>query len=221
MKSIMKFIKKTWWLFLSLFLAPIGVITVFAILEYGFHRIDMSAGEWAELLGGAFGYWGTVVLGTLAFWQNDRVQENNNLLIEYEKSKLSPVFSLKLEGYTGYLQNVKFRLLNCSDNIAYGIVISNLSIYKVTAIGECTLIECTAIATADSLYILGAHEDRIIEYNNQKPTISSSDTIQMIVSVTASDVIGLMKKTTVKLLFDNQLKCNYSYIVESVVEKHY
>ena len=46
MNSVFQFIKKTWWLFLILFLAPITVIAVFAVKEYALNQIDLSAGDW-------------------------------------------------------------------------------------------------------------------------------------------------------------------------------
>ena len=67
MNNVFQFIKKLG-VFLILFLAPIAVIAVFAVKEYALEQIDLSAGDWAGLWGSAFVYWGTVILGTLAFW---------------------------------------------------------------------------------------------------------------------------------------------------------
>lgn len=84
MHEFWKFIKRTWWLFLILFFAPIIIILIFFIDEYVLHNIDMSAGEWANLLGSTFGYWGTVLLGVLAFWQNERATLINEKLYAFE-----------------------------------------------------------------------------------------------------------------------------------------
>ena len=84
MKNIWDFIKRTWWLVIILFIIPICVIAVFAIKEYVMHEIDLLASDWASMFSSAFSYWGTILLGTLAFWQNDRVMriEERNLDIQ-------------------------------------------------------------------------------------------------------------------------------------------
>lgn len=96
MRNFFNFIRRTWMLFLLLFTAPVIVIVLFAIKEYVFHSIDLSAGEWANLMGCAFSYWGTILLGTLAFWQNDRImqlEERNAEIQEIElKMKSVPDF---------------------------------------------------------------------------------------------------------------------------------
>lgn len=96
MRNFFDFIRRTWLLFLLLFIAPVIVIALFAIKEYVFHSIDLSAGEWADLMGSVFSYWGTILLGTLAFWQNDRImqlEERNAEIQETElKMKSTPDF---------------------------------------------------------------------------------------------------------------------------------
>ncbi len=96
MKYFFDFIKRTWLLFLLLFIAPVIVVALFAIKEYVFHSIDLSAGEWVNLMGCVFSYWGTILLGTLAFWQNDRImqlEERNAEIQETElKMKYTPDF---------------------------------------------------------------------------------------------------------------------------------
>lgn len=92
MKRFSNFFKFTWWLFIILFLAPIIIVAVFANLQFCWRIIDLEAGDWSSLFGSVIGYWGTVILGTLAFWQNHQIQVNNNVLIEYEKNKMAPFF---------------------------------------------------------------------------------------------------------------------------------
>lgn len=104
-KSLFNFLKKTWGLFLILFIAPVIVVSVFAIKEYVFHEIDLSAGEWSNLMGSIFSYWGTVLLGTLAFWQNDRI--------------------LQLEERNLEIQEVELRLNNRSDFVIDSIYLSS------------------------------------------------------------------------------------------------
>jgi hypothetical protein len=100
MHDFWEFIKRTWWLFLILFFAPIIIIFIFFIDEYVLHHIDMSAGEWANLLGATFGYWGTVLLGVLAFWQNERTALVNEKLFAFEdiNKKINNTPKLKILG---------------------------------------------------------------------------------------------------------------------------
>lgn len=214
MNNVFKFIKKTWWLFLILFLAPIAVIVVFAVEEYALNQIDLSAGDWASLWGAAFAYWGTVILGTLAFWQNTQVQENNDLLIKFEKNKVAPVFSLLLEGYQGLLQNLKFELTNCSDNLACNLEVSDLEINKITAQGNSVFVGRTDVVNSDKISILEAHSHINLEYNNNSITKRNGETVLFIIKITASDVIGLTRTTIVNIYIGDSLKCKYKYKIQ-------
>ena len=115
MKDFLKFIKKTWWLFLILFFAPIVVISIFAYQEYILGRIDLNAGEWASLFGASFGFWGTALLGSLAFWQNERVTQLNERLshvkeIELEESNRPELIITGIELYTANDKSYKGEL---------------------------------------------------------------------------------------------------------------
>lgn len=214
MSKVFKFIKKTWWLFLILFLAPIAVIAVFAVKEYALNQIDLSAGDWAGLWGSAFAYWGTVILGTLAFWQNTQVQENNDLLINFEKNKVAPVFSLLLEGYQGLLQDLKFKLTNCSDNLACNLDVSDLEIYKTTAQGDTVFISRTAVVNSDKISILETHSHIHLEYNNDSVTKRNGEIVLLIIKITASDIMGLTRTTIVNIYIGDNLKCKYEYKIQ-------
>lgn len=100
MKNLWDFIKRTWLLFIILFVAPICVIAVFAIKEYVMHDIDLSASDWSAMLSSLFTYWGTILLGMLAFWQNDRVMhlEERNLDIRERELKENNVPNFEIEG---------------------------------------------------------------------------------------------------------------------------
>lgn len=214
MNKVFKFIKKTWWLFLILFLAPITVIAIFAVKEYALNQIDLSAGAWAGLWGSAFAYWGTVILGTLAFWQNTQVQQNNNLLVNFEKNKVAPVFSLLLEEYQGLLQNLKFRLTNCSENLAYNLDVSDLEIYKTTAQGDSIFISRTAVVNSDKISVLETHSHIDLEYNNNSVTKRKGEIVLLIIRIKASDIIGLTRTTIVNIYISDNLKCKYEYKIQ-------
>lgn len=218
MNNVFQFIKKTWWLFLILFLAPIAVIAVFAVKEYALNQIDLSAGDWAGLWGSAFAYWGTVILGTLAFWQNTQVQENNDLLINFEKNKVAPVFSLLLEGYQGLLQNLKFKLTNCSDNPACNLNVSDLEIHKITVQGDSVFISRTPVVNSGKISILETHSHINLEYNNNSVTRGNGEIILLIIKITASDIIGLTRTTIVNIYIGDSLKCKYEYKIQHISE---
>lgn len=221
MKKLFAFLKNTWWLFLLLFLAPFVVITVFAVKEYIFHQIDMSAGDWASLWGSAFGYWGTVVLGTLAFWQNIQVQENNDILINYEKQKMAPVFSLALEGYKGMLQNLKFILSNSSDNIACSFEISDLNILKIDDKEIASLICKTPVIKSDKISVLEAHSQIELECQNNVIEVKNGEIILLILRITASDIVGVTRITEVRIYINDKLKCKYEYLIQNIHEQCY
>lgn len=214
MNNVFQFIKKLS-VFLILFLAPIAVIAVFAVKEYALEQIDLSAGDWAGLWGSAFVYWGTVILGTLAFWQNTQVQENNDLLINFEKNKVAPVFSLLLEGYQGMLQKLKFKLTNCSDNLACNLNVSDLEIHKITVQGDSVFISRTPIVNSDKISILETHSHINLEYNNSV-TRANGEMILLIIKIIASDIIGLTRTTIVNIYIGDSLKCKYEYKIEHI-----
>lgn len=217
MKNFLKFIKKTWWIILILFLAPFIVLSVFAFMDFALHQIDMKAGDWANLLGAAFGYWGTVILGILSFWQNQQVQENNDILINYERSRMAPVFSLILDSYQGKLQNLKFILLNCSDNIACALEVSDLEIYKINSLGSESFLSRIPIKGKNMASVLEAHSEVDLEYGNNNILISNNEKIYLIIKITASDIIGLTKITTVKIQISDKYECKYEYNVKDVL----
>lgn len=117
MNDFWKFIRRTWWLFFLLFIAPLIIIFVFFIDEYILHRIDMSAGEWANLLSATFGYWGTVLLGVLAFWQNERTSLINERLFAFEdiNKKIANTPILKIIGCEIFSDN-NYKSILIEDN---------------------------------------------------------------------------------------------------------
>lgn len=211
MNDLFKFLKKTWWLFFLLFIAPIIVVSVFAVLEFLLNRIDMSSGEWATLLGSAFGYWGTVILGTLAFWQNDKIQENNDILIQYERRKMSPVFSLYFIESEAMFSKISLNIVNCSDNIACDMEISNLSIERIKSDGFIESIGNYSIMKQEKGIFLGARENMTVIFDTPKIQLDKMEYLRCKINIFSTDIIGLSKKTTVTISINNNLKCNYKY----------
>lgn len=186
MKNIFEIIKKTWLLFILLFIAPIIVVAVFMIKEYILFNIDLSAGEWSALLGSVFSYWGTIILGTLAFWQNDRImrlEERNAEIQETElKSKNKPDFSidkasilltnsdereLKLEtlikpDYRDSYQS----LIKVSEDSSF--VVINIVLKNSSNAAACNVEVFESILNKDfkdKIFVMGSHVYKVIEEN--------------------------------------------------------
>lgn len=81
------FVKKYKLFIIILALIPIITILVFAILEYALHKIDMKAAEWAAFIGTILGYLGTVFLGILALWQNEKANYINQQISDSQLKK--------------------------------------------------------------------------------------------------------------------------------------
>ena len=206
MKKFFDFLKKTWILLFILFSPPVIVIYVFAYQEYFIGRIDMSAGEWSSLLAGAFGYWGTVILGVLAFWQNSQVQENNDLLIRYEQSRMAPVFSAKVTNYHS-LSNLSISIQNITDNVACSFSVGVLSIsYPDGHTQRCALSD---LKIKD---YLNAHESIDIEFVTPLITIDNNEQYIFSFDITAVDIVGNKRVTTVSFTTKSDFifKANYT-----------
>ncbi len=212
MKSFLHFLRKTWFLFLLLFLAPIIVVIGFYIFEYVLHKIDMSAGEWSALLGSVFGYWGTVLLGVLAFYQNEKVQENNDILTQYERRRMSPVFAVEVEKYDPGIKNLILQIKNISENLACNILIDPLEKYKddVNNINEKAICK---VKNKDDVDYLGARDSLSVEFETPIISIEKGQKVYYHLSITATDIIGLSKKTLVYISIDDELNISYSYKV--------
>lgn len=139
MKNLWHFLKKIWWLLLTLFIAPLIVIFTFSVKEYLIHDIDLSAGEWANLFGSVFSYWGTVLLGILAFWQNERIVdlEERNMKIKERELKTSNIPNFVFEDAEVLIEHqwVKIKF----DEIHEGTRVKN----------QCTLDEFSVLNTVD------------------------------------------------------------------------
>lgn len=122
MNKFIEFIKKNGILLVILFSAPVIVILVFTIKEYILNTINLSAGDWANLLGALFSYWGTVLLGVLAFWQNDRlvILEERNLEIQEIQLQEEQAPNFSISHLICYVNNVKTQCDFSIRNSPYG-----------------------------------------------------------------------------------------------------
>ena len=206
MKKFLVFLKKTWLLMIVLFSPPVMVIFVFGYQEYFLDRIDMSAGEWASLLAGTFSYWGTVILGVLSFWQNSQVQENNDLLMRYEQSRMAPVFCAKVANYYS-LSNLSVSIQNITHNFACSFSIGNLSIRFPDGNTQ-----ICALSDMEIKDYLNAHESIDIEFVTPPITIDSNEQYIFSFDITAIDIVGNRRITSVSFITKSDFifKANYA-----------
>ena len=205
MKKFFSFLKKTWWLLAILFSPPIIVIAVFAFGEYCHHAINMSAGEWSSLLSGAFGYWGTVILGVLAFWQNQQSQENNDVLMRYEQSRMAPVFSVKVQSYNGR-NDLTVLITNITDNIACTISFSNLKM----VLPNKTTQECPVTSTVSKDYLNG-NDSIEVKYETPAVYLRANEEVSFLFDIISTDIVGNRKTTTVCLKTGTDFRFKISY----------
>lgn len=93
--TINDFLKKYKWYIVILALIPVITISTFAILEYGFHKIDIKVGEWASFIGAILGYIGTVLLGLLALWQNEKANSLNREMQKLQQANYVSMVSIR------------------------------------------------------------------------------------------------------------------------------
>ena len=80
-----EFIKKYWKLLIALFFIPLIITYVWFVFEGGVPTgSGLDKSHWLGFTGGFLAYIGTVFLGTVTLWQNDKVYEANNLLINLQ-----------------------------------------------------------------------------------------------------------------------------------------
>jgi hypothetical protein len=99
---------------------PAIVLFVFLIGEYWLHIIDLKAGEWASFIGAILSYLGTAFLGLLALWQNQKANEVNKNILNYQL--ISNSYSL-IEHFTEveiryfYPYDKSFNLINGTNHL--------------------------------------------------------------------------------------------------------
>ncbi|WP_407312480.1 hypothetical protein [Desulfosporosinus sp. SB140] len=87
------FIRRYWWIILILLLIPLAAIAGFLIAKYCFNKA-LTSKELFGLIGTILGYVGTIFLGLLALWQNERANDLNGRLLKLEESQGLPYISI-------------------------------------------------------------------------------------------------------------------------------
>lgn len=97
-----------------------------------FFIAEWTAGEVLSYYGSVLSFTGTVVLGALALWQNNRIKEESDkrtaLLEQLDMIKNMPKFSFSHKVSNGRRMHLNFEIKNISENIASELIVSNIRI---------------------------------------------------------------------------------------------
>ena len=210
-------IYKKWWFWASIVLLIVVVVFVPLLINESYKITLISEGakyitEWsaADALayyGTALSFVGTVVLGALAFWQNEKAQETNNRLLELEKTAR--------RGY--FVPEHKVKAPNFPNPITRHHNIEDPGI---------TLICCGE----DNVYVLksiSSLNDRITEDDNRLFVTTGGDFNKIIIPVPLSEEDRALAELNIEIILHLENTRKYCYTqtlhlsFEKVKEKSY
>ncbi|MDR0914033.1 MAG: hypothetical protein LBM65_02545 [Oscillospiraceae bacterium] len=209
---------------IPLFLIPVILIAVYVFLGIVVKDLK-NIGGWAEMLGGLLAYIGTVILGLLAFWQNERAiemnkyaNEMNERLIKLERARNAPIFDLSWASITK--NGISFNLTNVSQNLACELKVSNLEMETLEALNVIHRMTY-AIKLDKPISFLEpmAHREITFDGNPLKDAgFTANQTGKMIICVYSTDIFGQMRKTTIEVLGKSYYSASlkYKYLTEEI-----
>ena len=105
------------------FLAPLTIIHLLFKWYWGtdFFAAEWSAGELLGYVGACFTFTGTVTLGILALWQNDKLSKQNEAYRKMIENKDMPIIRVSISSIIGMAENINFLISNVSDNVAKNV----------------------------------------------------------------------------------------------------
>ena len=132
-------IYKKWWFWASIVLLIILVVLVPFLINESYkttlipesdkYSTKWSAADALAYYGAALSFVGTIVLGALAFWQNEKAQETNNRLLELEKKSkrgyFVPEHSVKVDKFPNpvirdhFIEDPGISLVCCGEDNVY------------------------------------------------------------------------------------------------------
>lgn len=92
--TLKEFAWKYKWLIILLIALPIFPVLVFTVGDWAFHIINIKVEDLIGYSAASLGYFGTVFLGILAFWQNEKLNNLNNKLINRDREKSFPFLDI-------------------------------------------------------------------------------------------------------------------------------
>lgn len=140
----------------------------------------------------------------LAFWQNEQVQANNDLLMKYERSKMAPIFVAYFDGANGALADIRVMITNISDNVACALEVSPLRLCNANQ-------PCNEYSVKNSKNYLNAHETAAIIFETPITIIQQHEIFEYCFEIKATDIVGYTKKTIVTMKIDAKVSPVFSY----------
>ena len=219
MGKLIKWIKKhvlvTLILSFIITLLPVLVIHILYKLKvpYKFLVTEWSAGELLQFYGSYISFIGTVLLGALALWQNNRLakenKEYNELIKQQEKQIRIPKFDIPYKKYScnGAFSNWQIDLKNVSANIAINLSVSLFKVYDKQG----NLIEKKSDCLIKHSLLQGG-ESTIIEFKNKS---LPSDYFKVIFFIDYLDIYNDKHKCRIDTEIINQkhdMKFKFTYI---------
>lgn len=114
---------------------PIIIHILFKIkLDIKWIEAEWTAGEFLAYYGNVLSFLGTIVLSSLALWQNKKIKDESDRHTQYlenlEIEKNTPHFIAKKMDSGPDNNNLEISINNISDNVAYNVRIFNFRIYN-------------------------------------------------------------------------------------------
>jgi hypothetical protein len=122
-------------IFIALIGVPFAINLLFkADTNITVFQAEWSAGDVLGYYGAVLSFLGTVILGTLALYQNHLIKEEADkkaaLLEKKEHMENMPKFHLRLSGSSGFCGKLSLIIKNISNNISYDIKIYDIRIQE-------------------------------------------------------------------------------------------
>ena len=119
----------------AIFGVPVLIHILFKIdIEIDWLKAEWTAGEILAYYGNALSFLGTIVLSSLALWQNQEIKMESDKYTKYlerlEINKNMARFTSEKIMSEKNNRNLEIALMNISDNIAYDVTISNFQLYE-------------------------------------------------------------------------------------------
>lgn len=119
----------------AIFGVPVLIHILFKIdIEIDWLKAEWTAGEILAYYGNALSFLGTIVLSSLALWQNHEIKMESDKYTKYlerlEINKNMARFTSEKIMSEKNNRNLEIAFMNISDNIAYDVTISNFQLYE-------------------------------------------------------------------------------------------
>ena len=170
-------------IFIALVGIPFVINLVFKVdTNINVFQAEWSAGDVLGYYGAVLSFLGTVILGTLALYQNHMIKEEADrkaaLLEEKEHIENMPKFNMRFKSCYGFGVRLGFAIKNYSKNISYDLKVYNISIKA----DDTTMWESKQIFKRAAL-----DSNSEFEINLDSPEIKNVDTLTLLAYMSCKD----------------------------------